>query len=531
MQGWSVRGVSHALLVALLVMGVVVGAAWPAAAVGPFPDFTPPRTDNVAGCPRVAVAGFRGSGQAFDDGTLGLGSSVKALYDALKQRLGAANVGSSAASYPAVPWAIGLNRLDLWLAFANNAYRGVFLNEYPDSVATGLNDGASDITHLAVRCPNTKIVVAGFSQGAEVARRVLARLNPSAGSHVAAVVFMGDPTFRTGEAGVVRVGGVANGRGVSWPLYSSTITAIQSRYAGRVITACHDNDLVCRGVDALSLNGHDYRSDAATLASFVMGRVSPPPIGRDCAAFVADVTVPDGSRISAGAPFTKTWRLRNCGTTDWSGLNAVRVSGSFGPGAFPVPRVAPGSAVNISVPMTAPGAAGHYRSTYRLRAADGHYADNSFWVDINVTGSGSGTGRYGVTSYDRMVPGAPYHGYFTSAWQGFVARSNRLTYLGVTVGNPGLPAGQPVAATVVVRLCTDPSCGRVLAQASPQVVNYGNSAADIGDVPVTPGATYYIVWYQPASAAGNTWVTYWWAGGPRVTQSDQMQAVVKGFNA
>ena len=130
-----------------------------------------------------------------------------------------------------------------------------------------------------------------------------------------------------------------------------------------------------------------------------------------------------------------------------------------------------------------------------------------------------------------MAPGAPHHGYFTAAWQQFVARSNRITYLGVTVGNPRLPAGQPVAANVTVRLCTTPSCSTVLAQRSPQIVNYGNSAADIGDVPVTPGATYYVVWYQPAAAAGSTWVTYWWAGGPRITLSDQLQAVVKGYNA
>ncbi len=101
----------------------------------------------------------------------------------------------------------------------------------------------------------------------------------------------------------------------------------------------------------------------------------------------------------------------------------------------------------------------------------------------------------------------------------------------MTVGNPRLPAGQPVAANVTVRLCTTPSCSTVLAQRSPQIVNYGNSAADIGDVPVTPGATYYVVWYQPAAAAGSTWVTYWWAGGPRITLSDQLQAVVKGYNA
>jgi hypothetical protein len=136
-----------------------------------------------------------------------------------------------------------------------------------------------------------------------------------------------------------------------------------------------------------------------------------------------------------------------------------------------------------------------------------------------------------VTSYDRMAPGAPYHGYFATAWQGFTAQSNRITLLGVTVGNPNLPAGQPVPANVTVRLCGDPNCGTVLAQGAPQVVNYGNTSVDIGDVAVNPGSTYYIVWYQPAAVNGATWVTYWWAGGASISQSDQMQAVVRGYNA
>src|SRR5215211_7817787 len=63
--------------------------------------------------------------------------------------------------------------------------------------------------------------------------------------------------------------------------------------------------------------------------------------------------------------------------------------------------------------------------------------------------------RTAVTSYDRMQPGAPYHGYFTSAWQSFVAQSDTITSLGVTVGTPNY---SPDGHTVLTRLCTDPSC-------------------------------------------------------------------------
>jgi murein DD-endopeptidase MepM/ murein hydrolase activator NlpD len=37
----------------------------------------------------------------------------------------------------------------------------------------------------------------------------------------------------------------------------------------------------------------------------------------DDAAFVADVTIPDGTEVVAGVPFIKTWRLRNRGTSTW----------------------------------------------------------------------------------------------------------------------------------------------------------------------------------------------------------------------
>ena len=67
------------------------------------------------------------------------------------------------------------------------------------------------------------------------------------------------------------------------------------------------------------------------------------------------------------------------------------------------------------------------------------------------------------------------------------------------------------------------------------VVNYGTSAADIGDVAVTPGATYYVVYYQPSAAAGS-WDLFWWSctcpnkGRNSAALSDQNQMVVKGYN-
>ena len=135
--------------------------------------------------------------------------------------------------------------------------------------------------------------------------------------------------------------------------------------------------------------------------------------------------------------------------------------------------------------------------------------------------------RAAVTSYNQMQPGAPYNGYFVTAWQAFTAQSNTITTLGVTVGSPGYTGS---SSTVRIRLCGDPNCNTAYGETDPPIVNFGNSQGDIGDVSVTPGATYYIVYYQPAAWSGHTWITYWWSGGPTIQQSDQMQAIVQGYN-
>jgi hypothetical protein len=143
--------------------------------------------------------------------------------------------------------------------------------------------------------------------------------------------------------------------------------------------------------------------------------------------------------------------------------------------------------------------------------------------------------RHAITSYDRMNPGAPEHGYFEVAWQAFTAESNTVTELGITVGNPALPAGAAVPYDVTVRLCSaqpasDGACPGQLVETTPEIVNYGPTLADVGEVAVTQGAAYWIEWLQPVSVDGTTWVTYWWAGGSFISTSEELQALVRGYN-
>lgn len=93
------------------------------------------------------------------------------------------------------------------------------------------------------------------------------------------------------------------------------------------------------------------------------------------AEFVRDVTIPDGSFISSGKTFTKTWRIRNVGTCTWTtDFHLVYVSGTAMTSvqAVRLPyAVAPGKTVDISVVMTAPSSPGAFQSNWMLRSASG----------------------------------------------------------------------------------------------------------------------------------------------------------------
>ena len=95
------------------------------------------------------------------------------------------------------------------------------------------------------------------------------------------------------------------------------------------------------------------------------------------AAFLGDVTIPDNAVLSPGAPFVKTWRLRNDGTCAW-GPNApvyavTNINGSsFGaPTVLPMPIVQPGGIVDLSISMAAPNAPGTYRSEWMFMVKEG----------------------------------------------------------------------------------------------------------------------------------------------------------------
>jgi len=91
-------------------------------------------------------------------------------------------------------------------------------------------------------------------------------------------------------------------------------------------------------------------------------------------AYVADVTIPDGTVMTPGNAFSKTWRVRNSGTCEWKdGTQLVFADGEQmrGPAAVNVPSTAPDAAADISVNLIAPAAPGRYVGRWRMRSPDG----------------------------------------------------------------------------------------------------------------------------------------------------------------
>ncbi|MBN1450320.1 MAG: hypothetical protein JW963_04830 [Anaerolineales bacterium] len=180
---------------------------------------------------------------------------------------------------------------------------------------------------------------------------------------------------------------------------------------------------------------------------------TPPTSGCDKAQFVADVTVPDGTTFAPGAAFTKTWRLKNIGSCTWNTSYTLVFSSGEAMGGttvnFPA-TVAPGQTVDLSVGLTAPNTAGTYRGYWMLKNASGALfgigvnANKPFWVEIKVSGSGTGS-----VAYDFVA------NYCSAQWftgsglrpcpstqgdvNGYVLKQDSpLPETGVTINTPGL---------------------------------------------------------------------------------------------
>ncbi|KAL9101771.1 MAG: hypothetical protein Q9163_003018 [Psora crenata] len=144
------------------------------------------------------------------------------------------------------------NALDVIMGADNLAVQGV---NYPATILGYLGGGdkggaqkLADLTQQAARqCPDTRIVLSGYSQGAQVVHLGEAKMSPETASRVAAVVLFGDP--KKGQA-------------------------LQKIDKSKVKTFCFIADLICDALPVVGAHHLSYAANAVAAAKFVADQVS-----------------------------------------------------------------------------------------------------------------------------------------------------------------------------------------------------------------------------------------------------------------
>jgi cutinase len=178
-------------------------------------------------CPDVEVVSARGTNQP-----PGVGMNGQAFIDSLKSKLPGRNIGVYAVNYPAS-------------------------DDYAKSPPVGADDARAHVQATVARCPNTRIVLSGYSQGANVIDRITEDLRPEVADHVAAVAVFGNPrsTFAA-------------------KLVDSRLATISPLYLSKTIDLCMPDDPVCSEGTNWSAHALYIQSGMTTqAATFVAGRL------------------------------------------------------------------------------------------------------------------------------------------------------------------------------------------------------------------------------------------------------------------
>jgi hypothetical protein len=105
-------------------------------------------------------------------------------------------------------------------------------------------------------------------------------------------------------------------------------------------------------------------------------------------AYVQDVTIPDGTVVTPGQSFTKTWLVQNSGSCDWEPgfiFNVVGGDPMSGASVTLNQIVQPGRQYELSVPMVAPtDKTGELKGTWRLSDANGNFFGDGVYVLVDV---------------------------------------------------------------------------------------------------------------------------------------------------
>jgi cutinase len=204
----------------------------------PVPSVSAAPSVTAGACPNVEVVFARGTGEP-----PGVGDVGQAFADSVRSKIAPKSLGVYGVNYPATM-------------------------DFPTAM-DGIDDAGNHVEHMASTCPNTKMVLGGFSQGAAVMGFVTSAaipdgapsgaphpMPPDVANHVAAVALFGTPS----SAFMNQIGAPALAIG---PLYLPKTTEL-----------CTPGDPVCSdGGDWGAHNAYVDDGMVDQAATFAAGRV------------------------------------------------------------------------------------------------------------------------------------------------------------------------------------------------------------------------------------------------------------------
>jgi len=135
------------------------------------------------------------------------------------------------------------------------------------------------------------------------------------------------------------------------------------------------------------------------------------------AAYMSDVSIPDGTVLDPGETFTKTWQFQNSGSCAWDEdflLTFLSGEDMDGTNTTIDTSVAVGGSGSLSVSLVAPATAGTYTGYWQLATADGTSFGQLVYVmivvsdDATTTPTATATSEYTATPTNTSTPTETY---------------------------------------------------------------------------------------------------------------------------
>ncbi len=199
----------------------------------------------AAACSDYAFMGARGSGEppeAEEPDNYGLGAPLSAVYSELVSITGRTGrtISAQGVDYPAV----SIQGTDSINAIGKLLH---ITKTFDNSVAAGGQSTVESIRQLKQQCPNTLVILAGYSQGAMAIQAGMKLANSSDLTNVIGAFFFGDPQFNSASAEDTGTYDV-NHSGVFGKHDDWSTVGVQN-----AISECHYADPICNSVATMRI--------------------------------------------------------------------------------------------------------------------------------------------------------------------------------------------------------------------------------------------------------------------------------------